>query len=173
MSSAITWDDLIHVCTSPLNLACDTPAAEVPRLWDGDEIAFTHQDGLGIGASEVGIAFRNAEAIRWWKEVQVVNASGRRVASVGAQDDDHALKFTSHASAWTTSAGVKSSSRRRKRSASTRACMNSPLPIARSIPWPARGSLSRGRETDSGRRICKGAWGVPVGCFYGLRPATG
>lgn len=97
MASTITWSDLIHRCASRMNLGCDEvylPLDSDPRLWDGDEIEFSHEGELGINMDEVELAFQNGPAIRWWKEVQAYDANDRRVASLGAQDDDHALKFT-------------------------------------------------------------------------------
>ena len=64
------------------------------RLYDGDVIMMTVEDGSGIAPDQIEIVLKTDPNVIWWKSIIVRDGarSGETVNSISTQDDDHGPK---------------------------------------------------------------------------------
>ncbi len=91
----ISFQDLnnTNVCLGR-DLSCNRSykLSEVDLLSDYDEIQYQFESQADLGATEVELGFRSL--LDWAKEVRVVDASGRELIALEAEDGDTRLRRT-------------------------------------------------------------------------------
>ncbi len=92
----IDWRNLVDERSCEINpYSCDSlfaAADERPRLRDFDEIRYSVTPDPSVDPGQVELGFRSR--LEWWKEIKVLDANGKKIVSLEADNLDSRMRRT-------------------------------------------------------------------------------